>query len=108
MMKKKKSNTLLEQVADYLISEQIVTTYSEFSLKICKRNANYFSYQRFKNRDFSISTLVECIKSFKKINQNLSRYESVWESEIIESQRLEQEMMKLLKVKIGADIKIIS
>lgn len=105
-MKKKKSNTLLEQVADYLISEQIVTTYCEFSLKICKRNPNYFSYQRFKNRDFSINALVSCIQSFRKINNNLKRYDSVWESEIIESQRLEQEMMKLLKAKIGTDIKI--
>lgn len=105
-MKRKKSNTLLETVADYLISEQVVTSYAEFSLKICKRNPNYFSYQRFKNRDFSISALIECIKSFRKINQNLKRYDSVWESEIIESQRLEQEMMKLLKAKIGADIKI--
>ncbi len=105
-MKKKKSNTLLEQVADYLISEQIVTTYAEFSLQICKRNPNYFSYQRFKNRDFSVSALIECIKSFRKINKNLKRYNTVWESEIIESQRLEQEMLSLLKVKIGADIKI--
>jgi hypothetical protein len=106
MMKKKKSNSLLEQVADYLISEQIVVTYQEFSLKICKRNPNYFSYQRFKSRDFSLSALIECIKSFRKINKNLQRYDSIWESEIIESQRLEQEMMKLLKAKIGADIKI--
>jgi hypothetical protein len=89
-MKKTKSNTLLEQVADYLISEQVVTSYAEFSLKICKRNPNYFAYQRFKNRDFSISALIECIKSFRKINKNLKRFNSVWESEIIESQRLEQ------------------
>jgi hypothetical protein len=105
-MKKKKSNTLLEQVADYLLRNQIVTTYSEFSLKICKRNANYFSFQRFKNRDFSISALIECIKSFRKINKNLKRYDTVWESEIIESQRLEQEMLSLLQEKIGANIKI--
>lgn len=105
-MKKKKSNTLLEQVAEYLISNQIVATYAEFSKQICKRNPNYFSYQRFKNRDFSISALISCIQSFRKINQNLQRFDSVWESEIIESQRLEKEMMKLLKAKIGADIKI--
>ena len=105
-MKKKKSNTLLEQVADYLLRNQIVTTYSEFSLKICKRNANYFSFQRFKNRDFSISALIECIKSFRKINKNLKCYDTVWESEIIESQRLEQEMLSLLQEKIGANIKI--
>lgn len=105
-MKKKKSSTLLEQVADYLISERIVITYAEFSTRICKRNSNYFSYQRFKNRDFSISALVECIKSFRKINQKLQHYDTVWESEIIESQRLEQEMLNLLKAKIGADVKI--
>lgn len=62
--------TLLEKIFAQLRSAGLVNCAEDFSTNYLHKNKNWFAFQRYAGRDFSINAAIQCLRSLR--SQQLS------------------------------------
>ena len=98
--------TLLQEVADFAIRENLAKNYSDFSAHWLNKNPNWYAYQTHVGRDFSLPTLINCLQRFQQITAKLGTFDTVWQSEILEIEQLQTKMWNKLQEHLGKNVRI--
>lgn len=98
--------TLLQDVADFTIRENLAKNYSDFSKNWLNKNPNWYAYQTHMQRDFSLPTLINCLQRFQQITKKLGTFDTVWQSEILEIEQLQAKMQNKLQEHLGKNVRI--
>ena len=98
--------TLLQEVADFTIRENLAKNYSDFAVQFLGKNSNWYAYQTHMGRDFSLPTLINCLQKFQKLTAKLGAFNTVWETEILEIEQLQTKMQNKLQKHLGQNVRI--
>lgn len=98
--------TLLKEVADFTIRENLAKNYSDFAVQFLGKNSNWYAYQTHMGRDFSLPALINCLQKFQQLTAKLAAFDSVWESEILEIELLQTKMQNKLQDHLGKNVRI--
>lgn len=102
-----RNTTLLEDVATYAVKEGLAANYAEFSVAFCGKSANWYAYQKHKGRDFSLSALINCLAQFRSLTAKLGRFNTVWQTELLEIEQLEKKMSEQLARSLGTNVRVV-
>lgn len=100
------NKTLLQEVADYTIRENLAKSYSDFAVQFLGKNPNWYHYQHHMGRSFSLPTLINCLQKFAKISKQMGTFDTVWQTEILEIEKLQIKMQKKLQEHLGQNVRI--
>lgn len=98
--------SLLREVADFTIRENLAKNNSDFAVQFLGKNPNWYAYQTHMGRDFSLPALINCLQRFQQLTKKLGAYDSVWASELLEIEHLQAKMQNKLQEHLGQNVRI--
>lgn len=98
--------TLLQEVAEFAIRENLAKNYSDFSVNFLGKNRGWMHYQRHMGRDFSLPALINCLQRFQQLTARLGIFDSVWQTELLEIENLQIKMKNKLQEHLGQKVRI--
>lgn len=98
--------TLLQEVAEFTIRENLAKSYSDFAVQFLGKNRNWYAYQTHMGRSFSLPALINCLQRFQQLTAKLGTFDKVWESEILEIEQLQTKMQKKVQEHLGQNVRI--
>jgi DNA-binding transcriptional regulator YhcF (GntR family) len=101
-MKASKMNTM-QTIYEILESEGLVQSGRQFSSEYANRSANWFTYQKHKQRDLSLNTAIECLRS---IRVKLKRAETLGNGKTLALEKADQVLSNYIKDTGGIEIHI--
>lgn len=88
--------TLIEHIYQTLKQAQLTTTREAFSREYVGKCSNWFAWQRHKQRDFSIQSAIQCLRSIRAQQQrdpalNMMQLHALTQAEHILLQHLNEQ-----------------